>query len=178
MDGTALGGQICVDEGTITGEPVPVPKSPGGTVIARTLGGTGPLRVTATKVGADTVLAQILSMAEQAQGARLPIQGMIADIFAWFEPAVPVDRCTDRADVADLWPRPGAATGVGGRCFGVVPRQPLRHGSGDTDIDQGGPGRAAEWVRCFARAARYTCCRESASRPLTKPARWRRGAQT
>lgn len=95
MDGTALGGQICVDEGTITGEPVPVPKFPGGTVIARTLDGTGPLRVTATKVGADTVLAQIISMAEQAQGARLPIQGMIARIFAWFEPAVPVDRCTD-----------------------------------------------------------------------------------
>ncbi|MBO9450791.1 copper-translocating P-type ATPase [Tropicibacter sp. R16_0] len=88
VDGSVLDGQTYVDESMITGEPVPVLKSAGDTVVGGTLNGTGALRVTATKVGADTVLAQIIAMVEQAQGAKLPIQGMVDRITAWFVPAV------------------------------------------------------------------------------------------
>ncbi|WP_164659598.1 heavy metal translocating P-type ATPase [Tropicibacter sp. Alg240-R139] len=88
VDGTALDGQTYVDESMITGEPVPVLKSSGDAVVGGTLNGTGALRVTATKVGADTVLAQIIAMVEQAQGAKLPIQGMVDRITSWFVPAV------------------------------------------------------------------------------------------
>ena len=88
MDGSVLDGQTYVDESMITGEPVPVLKSAGDAVVGGTLNGTGALRVTATKVGADTVLAQIIAMVEQAQGAKLPIQGMVDRITAWFVPAV------------------------------------------------------------------------------------------
>jgi P-type Cu+ transporter len=88
VDGAVLDGQTYVDESMITGEPIPVLKSAGDTVVGGTLNGTGALRVTATKVGADTVLAQIIAMVEQAQGAKLPIQGMVDRITAWFVPAV------------------------------------------------------------------------------------------
>ncbi|SLN67853.1 Copper-transporting P-type ATPase [Falsiruegeria litorea R37] len=88
VDGSVLDGQTYVDESMITGEPVPVLKSAGDAVVGGTLNGTGALRVTATKVGADTVLAQIIAMVEQAQGAKLPIQGMVDRITAWFVPAV------------------------------------------------------------------------------------------
>ena len=88
VDGAVLDGQTYVDESMITGEPVPVLKAAGDAVVGGTLNGTGALRITATKVGADTVLAQIIAMVEQAQGAKLPIQGMVDRITAWFVPAV------------------------------------------------------------------------------------------
>lgn len=88
VDGLVLTGSSYVDESMITGEPVPVEKVKGTDVVAGTVNGTGAITFCANKVGSDTMLAQIIQMVEQAQGAKLPIQGLVDKITAWFVPAV------------------------------------------------------------------------------------------
>ncbi len=88
VDGTVIDGDSHVDESMITGEPVPVLKSTGATVTGGTVNGAGGFRFRATRVGGDTTLAQIIRMVEQAQGARLPIQGLVNRITLWFVPAI------------------------------------------------------------------------------------------
>lgn len=87
-DGRLVSGQSYIDESMITGEPVPVDKSIGDELVGGTINGTGALQMQASKVGADTMLAQIIRMVEQAQGARLPVQDLVNRITAWFVPAV------------------------------------------------------------------------------------------
>ena len=88
VDGIALSGHSYVDESMITGEPIPVEKHAESPVTGGTINGTGTLSYRATAVGKETLLAQIVAMVEQAQGARLPIQGLVDRISAWFVPAV------------------------------------------------------------------------------------------
>ncbi|NVD42459.1 cadmium-translocating P-type ATPase [Ensifer sp. HO-A22] len=88
VDGTVIDGSSYVDESMITGEPVPVEKFAGADVVGGTINKTGSFTFRATKVGADTVLAQIIRMVEQAQGAKLPIQSLVDKVTAWFVPAV------------------------------------------------------------------------------------------
>ena len=88
VDGEVTEGRAHVDESMITGEPVPVDKGEGDTVTGGTVNGAGGLTLRATHVGADTTLAQIIRMVEAAQGAKLPIQGMVDRITLWFVPAV------------------------------------------------------------------------------------------
>ena len=90
VDGEVVDGSSNVDESMITGEPVPVAKGQGAPVTGGTVNGTGTLTVRATRVGADTTLAQIVRMVEEAQGAKLPIQGLVDRITLWFVPAVMV----------------------------------------------------------------------------------------
>ena len=87
-DGEVLSGESYVDESMITGEPVPVAKSAGAAVTGGTVNATGALRFSATRVGADTTLAQIVRLVEQAQGGKLPIQSLVDRITRWFVPAV------------------------------------------------------------------------------------------
>jgi Cu+-exporting ATPase len=88
VDGTVLDGSSHVDESMISGEPIPVEKGEGATVVGGTINRTGSFRFRAEKVGRDTMLAQIIRMVEQAQGAKLPIQTMVDKVTAWFVPAV------------------------------------------------------------------------------------------
>ncbi len=88
VDAVVLDGDTYVDESMITGEPIPVAKTDGDQVIGGTVNGTGLLQVKATHVGSDTVLAQVIRMVQQAQGAKLPIQGLVDQITHWFVPAV------------------------------------------------------------------------------------------
>ncbi|MGJ8546372.1 MAG: heavy metal translocating P-type ATPase [Sulfitobacter sp.] len=88
VDGTVREGTSFVDESMISGEPVPVEKSPGDGVIGGTVNSTGALRFEATRVGRDMMLAQIIKLVEDAQGARLPIQSLVNKITLWFVPAV------------------------------------------------------------------------------------------
>ena len=88
VDGEVTQGSAHVDESMITGEPLPVSKSGGDPVTGGTVNGTGSFRFRATRVGADTTLAQIIRMVEQAQGTKLPIQGLVDRITLWFVPAV------------------------------------------------------------------------------------------
>ncbi|WP_416358089.1 heavy metal translocating P-type ATPase [Aureimonas phyllosphaerae] len=88
VDGTVLSGSSFVDESMITGEPVPVSKEGGATVVGGTINKTGSLTYRADRVGADTVLAQIIRMVEEAQGGKLPIQALVDRVTRWFVPAV------------------------------------------------------------------------------------------
>ncbi|MDK1493781.1 heavy metal translocating P-type ATPase [Sinorhizobium sp. 7-81] len=88
VDGVVVEGNSYVDESMITGEPVPVQKTEGAEVVGGTINKTGSFSLRATKVGTDTVLAQIIRMVEQAQGAKLPIQSLVDRVTAWFVPAV------------------------------------------------------------------------------------------
>ena len=88
VDGEVISGASWVDESMITGEPVPVEKQAGAEVTGGTVNGNGALVFRATRVGADTVLSQIIRMVEQAQGARLPIQDLVNRVTMYFVPAV------------------------------------------------------------------------------------------
>ncbi len=88
VDGEVISGHSFVDESMITGEPVPVEKSEGAEVVGGTVNTTGALGFRATRVGGDTLLAQIIRMVEEAQGTRLPIQGLVDRITGVFVPVV------------------------------------------------------------------------------------------
>ena len=88
VDGTVVDGSSYVDESMITGEPVPVQKSSDSEVVGGTINKTGSFTFKATKVGSDTLLAQIIKMVEAAQGSKLPIQALVDKVTGWFVPAV------------------------------------------------------------------------------------------
>ncbi len=88
VDGVVVEGQSAVDESMLTGEPMPVRKDPGSRVTGATINGTGSFVMRAERVGADTVLAQIVRMVGEAQRTRAPIQRLADVVSAWFVPAV------------------------------------------------------------------------------------------
>lgn len=87
-DGTVTEGTSWIDESMITGEPLPVEKRAGSPVTGGTVNQTGALTFRATAVGQATMLAQIIRMVEEAQGGKLPIQGLVDRVTLWFVPAV------------------------------------------------------------------------------------------
>ncbi len=89
-DGRVINGHAFVDESMITGEPLPVEKGEGDTLVGGTVNGNTALRMEATAVGEDTMLARIIAMVADAQGARLPVQDLVNRITAWFVPVVMV----------------------------------------------------------------------------------------
>ncbi|MHA7878729.1 MAG: heavy metal translocating P-type ATPase [Saccharospirillum sp.] len=88
VDGQVLEGQSWVDESMVTGEPVPVKKTADDRVIGGTVNKNGSLTYRATDLGADSLLAQIVRMVEQAQGAKLPIQSLVDKVTGVFVPVV------------------------------------------------------------------------------------------
>jgi len=88
VDGIILEGHSAVDESMVTGESIPVEKTAGQEVIGATLNKTGTFRFKATKVGKDTMLAQIIKMVEEAQGSKPPIARLADIIASYFVPAV------------------------------------------------------------------------------------------
>ncbi len=88
VDGEVLDGASYVDESMITGEPVPVAKNAGESLVGGTINQNGHMLFRATAVGADTMLAQIIRMVEEAQGDKMPIQAMVDRVTLYFVPAV------------------------------------------------------------------------------------------
>ena len=88
VDGEVVEGSSYVDESMISGEPVPVEKTVGATVVGGTINKTGAFKFRATKVGADTMLSQIIRMVEEAQGSKPPIQLLVDRVTALFVPVV------------------------------------------------------------------------------------------
>src|SRR6516165_8170485 len=88
VDAVVVSGSSAVDESMVTGEPIPVAKRAGDTVIGATLNTTGSLRVRAARVGADTMLAQIIKLVQQAQASRAPVQRLADAVSGYFVPAV------------------------------------------------------------------------------------------
>jgi Cu+-exporting ATPase len=88
VDGTVIEGRGAVDESMMSGEPIPVEKEPDSRVIGGTLNGTGAFVMRAERVGADTLLAQIVRMVGEAQRSRAPVQQQVDRVARWFVPAV------------------------------------------------------------------------------------------
>ncbi len=88
VDGTVREGRSAVDESMVTGEPMPVEKEPGSKVTGGTVNATGGFVMEAERVGADTLLAQIVRLVSEAQRSRAPIQRLADTVSAWFVPAV------------------------------------------------------------------------------------------
>jgi heavy metal translocating P-type ATPase len=88
VDATVTDGSSYVDEAMLTGEAIPVSKGPGDEVTGGTMNRNGSLIITATRVGSDSVLSQIMRLVASAQGAKLPIQALVDKVTMWFVPAI------------------------------------------------------------------------------------------
>lgn len=109
VDGVVITGSSSVDESMVTGEPIPVAKAPGDAVIGATVNGAGSLVIRADKVGAETLLAQIVQMVAEAQRSRAPIQKLADSVASYFVPAVIVTSILTFA-VWSIWgPDPAMA---------------------------------------------------------------------
>ncbi len=144
VDGTVLRGSSYIDESMITGEPVPVGKDAGSDVVGGTVNGTGALVFSATKVGDDTTLAQIIRMVEQAQGAKLPIQDLVNRITLWFVPAVMAVACLSFAAWLVLGPNPALGFALVAGVAVLIIACPCAMGLATPTSIMVGTGRAAE----------------------------------
>ena len=88
VDGTSMSGASAVDESMLSGEPLPVDKKVGDTVIGGTINGQGMLQFKATRVGKETALAQIIKLVQDAQGSKAPIQALADKVAAIFVPTI------------------------------------------------------------------------------------------
>jgi P-type Cu+ transporter len=90
VDGVVLDGNSAIDESMVTGEPIPVEKTPGDRVVGATVNGTGTLIMRAEKVGSETLLSRIVAMVAEAQRSRAPIQKLADTVSGYFVPIVVV----------------------------------------------------------------------------------------
>ena len=144
VDGTVVDGNSYVDESMITGEPVPARKSAGSEVVGGTINKTGAFSFTATKVGAETILAQIIRMVEAAQGSKLPIQAMVDKVTAWFVPAVIGAALLTFAAWFIFGPSPALTFGLVNAVAVLIIACPCAMGLATPTSIMVGTGRAAE----------------------------------
>jgi Cu+-exporting ATPase len=88
VDGVVIEGRSAVDESMISGEPIPVEKESGAKVVAGTVNGTGSLLIRAERVGADTLLAQIVRLVGESQRSRAPVERLVNQVARYFVPTV------------------------------------------------------------------------------------------
>lgn len=143
-DGVVVEGRSAVDESMLTGEPLPVVKEPGARVTGGTVNTSGSLTVRLEAVGADTVLAQIVRMVEQAQGARLPIQGLVDRVTMWFVPAVILCALAAFAAWMVLGPEPRLTNALVAAVSVLIVACPCAMGLATPTSIMVGTGRAAE----------------------------------
>ena len=151
LDGVVVRGLSYVDESMITGEPVPAEKSQDIEVVGGTVNGTGALTFRATKVGADTMLAQIIRMVEEAQGAKLPIQDLVNRITLWFVPAVMGVAALTFVAWLMLGPSPALGLAVVAAVAVLIIACPCAMGLATPTSIMVGTGRAAELGVLFRR---------------------------
>lgn len=144
VDGTVVEGSSFVDESMITGEPVPVQKAEGAEVVGGTINKTGSFTFRATRIGADTVLAQIIRMVEQAQGSKLPIQALVDKVTAWFVPAVMAAAALTFLVWLVLGPEPALSFALVNAVAVLIIACPCAMGLATPTSIMVGTGRAAE----------------------------------
>ncbi|MES2847280.1 MAG: heavy metal translocating P-type ATPase [Pseudomonadota bacterium] len=144
VDGTVLSGTSFVDEAMISGEPIPVEKIPGSFVTGGTINTTGSFTFRAEKVGADTLLSQIIRMVESAQGAKLPIQALVDKVTAWFVPAVMLAAAATFAVWFFFGPDPALTFAIVNAVAVLIIACPCAMGLATPTSIMVGTGRAAE----------------------------------
>jgi Cu+-exporting ATPase len=144
VDGEVLDGASFVDESMITGEPVPVEKRPGDAVVGGTVNKSGAFRFRATKVGSQTMLAQIVRMVETAQGSKLPIQALVDKVTSWFVPAVIAAALLTFAAWIIFGPSPALAFALVNAVAVLIIACPCAMGLATPTSIMVGTGRAAE----------------------------------
>ncbi len=153
VDGEVVEGSSYVDEAMVTGEPAPAHKGVGASVIGGTINRNGALRFRAEKVGADTLLAQILRMVEQAQGAKLPIQALVDRVTNWFVPAVIAAALLTFGAWLALGPTPALTYALVNAVAVLIVACPCAMGLATPTSIMVGTGRAAELGILFRQGA-------------------------
>jgi P-type Cu+ transporter len=144
VDGEVTEGESYVDESMLTGEPVPAAKHPGDQVVGGTVNQHGQLRVIATQVGKQTVLAQIIRSVERAQGSKLPIQGLADRVVRVFTPVVIVIAIVTFLAWLALGPDPAITFALVSAVAVLVVACPCAMGLATPAAIMVGSGRAAE----------------------------------
>lgn len=168
VDGTVVEGESYVDESMITGEPIPVRKTRGAEVVGGTINRTGAFTFTATKVGADTVLSQIIRMVEAAQGSKLPIQALVDKLTAWFVPAVIAAALLTFAVWLVLGPSPALTFALVSAVAVLIIACPCAMGLATPTSIMVGTGRAAELSILFRKGEALQTLRSAAVVALDK----------
>ncbi|WP_108395883.1 heavy metal translocating P-type ATPase [Devosia submarina] len=144
VDGEIIEGASHINESMISGEPLPVSKTVGASVVGGTINTSGSFSFRATKVGGDTMLAQIIRMVEEAQGGKLPIQGVVDKITLWFVPAVIALAILTFAVWAVWGPEPAYTFGLVNAVAVLIIACPCAMGLATPTSIMVGTGRAAE----------------------------------
>lgn len=151
VDGLVLDGSSYVDESMITGEPVPVTKTAGSEVVGGTVNRNGSFTFRATKVGADTLIAQIIRMVEEAQADKLPIQALVDKVTNWFVPAVMLAALATFIVGFILGPDPALTFALVNAVAVLIIACPCAMGLATPTSIMVGTGRAAEMGVLFRR---------------------------
>ena len=151
VDGVVTEGASFVDESMLSGEPLPVDKREGAEVVGGTINQAGSFRFRATKVGADTVLAQIVQMVERAQGAKLPIQALVDRVTLYFVPAVMAAAALTFVLWLIFGPAPALALALVAAIAVLIIACPCAMGLATPTSIMVGTGKAAELGALFRR---------------------------
>ena len=144
VDGEVIDGTSSADESMLTGESLPVPKREGDAVFGATLNTTGLLRIRATAVGADSALAQITRLVEEAQGSKAPIQGLADRIASIFVPVVFAIAALTLAVWLAFGPQPAATFAILNAVAVLIVACPCALGLATPTAIMVGMGRAAQ----------------------------------
>jgi heavy metal translocating P-type ATPase len=151
VDGEVIDGSSYVDESMITGEPVPVTKVAGCEVVGGTANKNGSFTLRATKVGSDTLIAQIIRMVEEAQADKLPIQAMVDKVTNWFVPAVMLAAAATFIVWVIFGPEPALTFALVNAVAVLIIACPCAMGLATPTSIMVGTGRAAEMGVLFRR---------------------------
>ena len=144
VDGIILEGGSTIDESMLTGEPLPVQKQAGDAVVGATINQTGSFVMEARKVGADTMLSQIVRLVAEAQRSRAPIQKTADRVAAWFVPAVVVAAILTFIAWAVWGPQPSLVLGLVNAVSVLIIACPCALGLATPVSIMVGVGRAAQ----------------------------------
>jgi Cu+-exporting ATPase len=153
VDGVVVDGWTNVDESMVTGEPIPVEKSPGTRITGGTVNGTGTFVMEAQRVGSETLLAQIVRMVSEAQRSRAPIQRLADQVSGWFVPLVIVVAIGTFAVWAAMGPEPRLAHALVNAVAVLIIACPCALGLATPMSIMVGTGRGAELGVLFRDAA-------------------------